>query len=158
MEIRQAEYKDIPQLIKMRWDFTLEDYPDKGIREEEYENFEAECSSFLETALANGKWTVWVAEVNGEIVSHIYIEQIEKVPRPGRVTQPFAYMTNVYTCPEYRGQGIGGKLLAAVNTWAAAEQYEFMIVWPSEAGVRHYEKHGYARCSDPMEYVPNGKN
>ena len=97
-----------------------------------------------------------MAETGGEIVSHIYIELVEKVPRPGRVTHPFAYMTNVYTCPGWRGQGIGGRLLDAVNDWAAAEQYEFIIVWPSEAGIRHYEKKGYNPCTEPMEYVPEG--
>ncbi|WP_338080684.1 GNAT family N-acetyltransferase [Cohnella luojiensis] len=48
-----------------------------------------------------------VAETNGVIASRIYIQLIDKVPRPGRVTYPFAYMTNVYTDPDYRSRGIG---------------------------------------------------
>ncbi|WP_240335300.1 GNAT family N-acetyltransferase [Paraliobacillus sediminis] len=64
----------------------------------------------LENARNSGQWFIWVAEENGEIVSHIFIELIHKVPRPGRVIYPFVYMTNVFTSKEYRNKGIGSKL------------------------------------------------
>ena len=54
-------------------------------------------STFLGNAINSGQWIIWVAEENKRVVSHIYIELIQKVPRPGRFTYPFAYMTNVYT-------------------------------------------------------------
>lgn len=150
MQIRLANKTDIEQLIKMRWDFTLEDYPDMGT-EVDYSSFEKECRGFLETAMESGKWFVWVAENNGKIVSHIYIELIQKVPRPGRVTHPFAYMTNVYTVHEYRGKGIGSKLISRVNAWVEEENFEFIIVWPSDTSIEFYGRNGYTLCSEPME-------
>jgi hypothetical protein len=44
MEIRLAEAKDIKQLIKMRWDFTIE--YDESKRHESFGEFEKECQSF----------------------------------------------------------------------------------------------------------------
>ncbi len=153
MIIRFAEEKGIEQLIKMRWDFTIE--YDESKNDASYGNFEKECHAFLASAINSGRWFIWVAEENDKIVSHIYIELIHKVPRPRRETYPFAYMTNVYTVPEYRGKGIGSKLLREVNKWVKENKYEFVIVWPSEDSIPYYEKNGYVHCKEPMEYFPS---
>lgn len=148
MNIRQANENDMESLIMMRWEFTLEHQP--HVRDD-YELFATECRTFLEQALSGEQWHIWVAETEGVIASHAYIQLIHKVPRPGRITYPFAYMTNVYTDPAYRSRGIGRKLLQAIREWAAASHYEFIIVWPSEESREFYSRNGYKLCSDPME-------
>ena len=153
MNIRFAEAKDIKQLIRMRWDFTIEH--DESKENESYDDFEKECQTFLENALKGDHWFIWVAEVDGKIASHIYIELIQKVPRPGRTTHPFAYMTNVYTVPEFRNKGVGSKLLKAINQWIKENKYEFVIVWPSDDSINYYKKNGYVHSTEPMEYFPS---
>ncbi|WP_052345906.1 GNAT family N-acetyltransferase [Paucisalibacillus sp. EB02] len=153
MNIRLAEKKDIKQLIKMRWDFTIEH--DESKANESYNDFEKECYVFLEKALNGPDWYIWVAEENGRVVSHIYIELIQKVPRPGRITHPFAYMTNVYTNPKYRNKGIGSKLLQSINSWIKENNYEFVIVWASDEAIEYYKKNGYVHSTEPMEYFPS---
>ncbi|WP_391209696.1 GNAT family N-acetyltransferase [Psychrobacillus sp. L4] len=128
MNIRLAESKDIGRLIHMRWDFTLEDNQAKIFDESDLEAFKIECQDFLEKAFDSETWFIWVAEENSKIVSHIYIELIQKVPRPGRRTHPFAFMTNVYTIKHFRNKGIGSKLITAINEWVEREKYEFIIV------------------------------
>ena len=140
MIIRIATKEDIDQLIRMRWDFTLEDDLDGTLKTEAYSDFYEECYDFLWKAIQSDIWSIWVAEENGMIVSNIYIELIHKVPRPGRITHPFAYMTNVYTKPDYRGKGIGSKLISKINEWAKENKYEFIIVWPSDEGLILQEK------------------
>lgn len=152
MNIRKAELKDIERLIKMRWDFTVE-YDDKGkINNSEFIGFQKECKNFLVDALNGQRWVIWIAEVNGEIVSHIYLELIQKVPRPGRITNPFVYMTNVYTEKKYRGQGIGSKLIAHINNWSLEMKYEFIMVCPSEESSEFYKTNGYKNCNEPLEF------
>jgi GNAT superfamily N-acetyltransferase len=153
MNIRLAEAKDIKQLIKMRWDFTIE--YDESKRNASFNDFEKECQSFLENAINCGQWFIWVAEENEKVVSHIYIELIQKVPRPGRITYPFAYMTNVYTVPEYRNMGVGSKILKTIDKWIKENNYEFVIVWPSDESINYYKKNGYVHCKEPMEYFPS---
>jgi len=155
MQIRLAEAGDIDQLIQMRWDFTLEDYEVHTFNENDYELFEVECRQFLESAISSDIWFIWVAEEEGKIVSHIYLELIQKVPRPGRITHPFVYMTNVYTVKDYRNRGIGSQLITAINEWVEKDQYEFIMVWPSEDSINYYQKNGYIHCKEPMEYFPN---
>ena len=152
MEVRLAEQKDIKQLIRMRWDNTI--LFDESKKDASYEEFELECQAFLEQALRNGQWFIWVAVENGKIVSHIYIVLVNKVPRPGRITHPFAYMTNVYTLPEYQNKGVGSKILSRIHEWVKEQAYEFVIVWPSEEAVNYYRKNGYVECTDPMIYKP----
>ena len=55
---------------------------------------------------------------------------------------------------EYRGKGIGSKVLHSVNKWVKENNYEFVIVWPSEDAIPYYEKNGYVHCKEPMEYFP----
>ncbi|MGD7043134.1 GNAT family N-acetyltransferase [Jeotgalibacillus proteolyticus] len=153
MNIRLAEAKDINQLIKMRWDNTIEF--DESKKDESYEGFERECQTFLENALNSSQWFIWVAEDKGRIISHIYIELIQKVPRPGRVTHPFVYMTNVYTIPEYRKGGVGSRVLSTINDWIRENKFEFVIVWPSDEAGDFYKKNGYVYCTEPMEYFPS---
>ncbi|MDP5273591.1 GNAT family N-acetyltransferase [Chengkuizengella axinellae] len=153
MNIRLAEAKDIKQLIKMRWDSTIE--VDESKKNESYDDFEKECQIFLENALNSSQWYIWVAAEKETVVSHIYIELIQKVPRPGRTTYPFAYMTNVYTVPKYRNKGVGSKVLGSINKWIKENNYEFVIVWPSDEAINYYKKNGYVHCTEPMEYFPS---
>ncbi|WP_280771621.1 GNAT family N-acetyltransferase [Salipaludibacillus daqingensis] len=153
MNIRLAEAKDISQLISMRWDFTIEN--DESKRNASFDDFEKECRSFLEKAMASDHWFIWVGEENGKVASHIYIELMHKVPRPGRKTYPFAYMTNVYTDPEFRNKGVGSKMLQTINKWIKENKYEFVVVWPSDKSINYYKKNGYVHCTEPMEYLPS---
>lgn len=155
MNIRLAESKDIKQLIKMRWDFTIEHDESKKIEQSSFDDFEVEYQSFLENTLKSNQWFIWVAEINGEVVSHIYVELIQKVPRPGRITYPFVYMTNVYTIKEYRNKGIGSKLIDSINKWTKENRYEFIIVWPSEESNNFYKKNKYVQCAEALEYFPS---
>jgi len=148
MNIRKATEEDIEALILMRWEFTLEHR--SGVSND-FEFFATECQAFLEEAINSERWRIWIAELDGIIASHIYVQLIDKVPRPGRITYPFAYMTNVYTDPEYRSQGIGSQLLKTIQEWAAANKFEFIIVWPSDESRGFYARNGYRLCNDPME-------
>ncbi|SHH28420.1 GNAT family N-acetyltransferase [Virgibacillus chiguensis] len=153
MDIRFAEKKDIKQLIKMRWDFTIE--YDESKRNASYYSFEKECQIFLENAMNSSQWFIWVAEENEKVISHIYVELIQKVPRPGRVTHPFAYMTNVFTIPDYRNKGVGSKMLKTINNWTKENNYEFVIVWPNDESINYYKKNGYVYCKESMGYFPS---
>jgi len=151
---RQAVLDDVDQLVRMRWDFTNE-YNEDKVSEEAYAAFHSECAAFLAEAIRSDRWFIWVAEREGRLYSHAYIQLVSKVPRPGRVTHPFAYMTNVYTVPVSRGSGIGSQLFAEIESWSRQNLHEFIIVWPSEWSTAFYERNGYKRCAEPMELMLN---
>jgi hypothetical protein len=79
--IRLATFDDIDELVQMRWDFSEEENPRHSVS---FEEFYPICSEFLRKAMNSGDWYIWIAEVEGRIVSHMYLQLIHKVPR--RVT------------------------------------------------------------------------
>ena len=151
VELRQAMLDDVAQLAEMRCDFRMEDAAsappiDKAA-------FLAECQSFLLAGLTSGTWACWLAQMDGRIVSHIFVQRIEKIPKPGKTRDCFGYLSNVYTRPAYRGQGIGSALLERVKAWAKGEDYEFLLTWPSDASVHFYERAGFEHKNESLEYA-----
>ena len=78
--VRPAQVGDIDDLVRMRADFTFEH---GGPTLPTNPGYEDECRAFLEKALAGDRWQIWVAELDGAVVSHAYVALIDKVPRPG---------------------------------------------------------------------------
>jgi predicted N-acetyltransferase YhbS len=143
--IRRAALTDVDELVAMRRDFTFEDEEPQGRTSRP--QYEAECREFLTEAISTGRWDIWVAEVGGQIASHVYVALIDKVPRPMRAHRRIGYMTNVYTRPPHRASGIGGKLVQRAQEAARQAEVELMIVWPSPKSVAFYERHGFKRAS-----------
>jgi ribosomal protein S18 acetylase RimI-like enzyme len=145
VEIRPATSDDIEQLVELRRRFTFEDG-----RGDERPEFEDECRSFLDEAIATGRWRIWVACVGPQIVSHLFVALIDKVPRPTRENRRIAYLTNVYTVPEYRNRGIGARLLVAAQADAASHDVELIVVWPSDESLGFYRDRGFESERDPL--------
>lgn len=146
--IRLATWDDRDKLVQMRWDFSEEDNK-SGTN---FEEFQLICRAFLVNALSGSNWKIWVAEVDGEIVSHMYLQLIHKVPRPGKSSDPyFGYVTNVYTRPSYRSKGLGTKIHQAMEQWSKEHGVEFLILWPSTNSVDFYERNEFARSEEALE-------
>ena len=148
---RMAAEADVGALALMRWDFRLEESP--GRPRHDQASFLDACSDFLRQGLAEQRWTYWIAQHDALLVAHIFIQRIPKVPKPNRLDDALGYVTNVYTRPGYRGQGIGTQLMAHVLQWAGEQDLESLIVWPSETSVRFYQRAGFQGSSDMLEYT-----
>jgi GNAT superfamily N-acetyltransferase len=114
--IRRATGADVAELARLRWEFKLEEEPaapDAGARRA----FLSECETWLRTRL-DGGWKAWVAEPDGQIVGHVFVSVVERMPSPTGIDAPIGYVTNFYVAPRYRDRGIGASLLEAVNDYA----------------------------------------
>lgn len=147
--VRLATLDDVDELVQMRWDFSEEDYPDSMVS---FEEFHQICSGFLIKAIESGNWIIWVAEADKNIVSHMYLQLIHKVPRPGKSPDPYyGYVTNVYTRPAFRSQGFGTKIHIAMEEWSKDNNVEFLILWPSSNSVPFYSKNGFSPSEEAVE-------
>ena len=148
MIYRLAGETDLPALAQMRRDFRSEYKPPDAMSEEE---FLPGCLDFLRQSLASGRWALWIAEEDGHIVSQAFIEVIAKMPDLHNFERGFGYVTNVYTRPEYRNQGIGAQLMEHLHAWAVEHNLEFLILWPSSRAVPFYARAGYHPIERALE-------
>ena len=141
MEYRLATTLDSFQLADCRWAYWLEDGVDPAAQDQDtfFEDFE----KWL-TARMNVTWFVWCAIENGTVVSHVYIQRIEKLPKPSAPVDQFGYVTNVYTRPGYRSKGIGTVLVNHVKAWALETDLEFLVLWPSEDSIPFWKRSDFA--------------
>ena len=150
MIYRPAVADDFEQLARLRWDFRTEYTQDPPPIP--WEAFRQMMLDFLRQAFESGEWTVWVAEEEGQIVAQAFIRRIQKVPRPAKVQPAFGYVTNVFTRPAYRNQGVGAELMRCVQAWAKAKGLEMLVLWPSKRAVSFYRRAGFVHPTEAMEF------
>ena len=155
---RPAAFHDVRELAEMRWEFRIEETPGLAARHER-EAFVTACQAWIQNVLALGTWTIWLAEAEGRVVSHAFVQLVDKVPRPGRHIDRYGYLTNVYTRPAYRNRGIGGELLEWVKWWALGADLELLLAWPSEEARPIYERAGFSAEDEAMTLIlrPDGE-
>jgi GNAT superfamily N-acetyltransferase len=154
MNYRLAAEQDFPRLAEMRWDFRTEyKLPEGTLPKAE---FISAFVDFLRQGQTSGKWAYWIAEVEGLIIAQAFVQRIQKVPTPWSIQREFGYVTNVYTDPAYRNQGIGARLMEHLQEWARQQNLEMLVLWPSQRAVPFYQRGGFYRPTEAMEYPLNG--
>jgi len=146
---RQATPNDFASLAQMRWDFRTEMLT-RPLPPETEQAFIPVMLEFLEQAYHNGQWVMWLAEENGVIVSHVYIERIRKVPRPTSFDCEYGYLTNMYTLPAWRGKEVGAELLRHAVDWAREQKLEMIILWPAKGREAFYQRGGFIHEPEAM--------
>lgn len=136
--IRTATIDDAPDLARLRWDLSEKPARDAVSLDDFQELFE----SFHAKAL-QGRWRIWVAEDKGQLIGNMWLQLVEKVPRPGDSPPHLGYLTNVYIQEGHRGQGLGQKMLEQIVDWCRQERLELILVWPSPEGRSLYQRLGF---------------
>ncbi len=151
LKYRIADETDVVALAEMRWEFQTADNDSSPIvSRAEFIEF---CSDFLKQGLCQKHWVYWIAELQGEIVSHIFVQRVRGVPRPTWLNNAYGYVSNVYTKPAYRNQGIGTELMQHVLSWAKHQEIDVLIVSISEASFTFYERAGFTAKNEWMECI-----
>jgi len=149
MNIRLATINDADCLAKLFWEHNNEFEPhnpvDKGV-------FVSECAKNIKHRLGNDLYC-WVAQSNERIVAHANVIVAQKIPKPGKIIRRWGRLSTVRTIPEFRNQGIGGKLMERITSWCHEQGFEELLVGPSEKSVAFYERSGFKHETDIMEML-----
>ncbi len=111
-------------------------------------------STFVRQAIENREAIVWIAKDQERVISTAWVIPIRKVPWPDPWEARWAYVTDVYTYPPYRGRGIGAQLMRRVQQWAFDERLEFLILWPSDTSARWYRRLGFQAEPEALVWRP----
>lgn len=135
-----ADLDDAPELARLRWDFS----PAYGAAPTgDFDSFAASMSAFLAKGIEDSRVGVFVADVGTRLVANLWVEVVEKVPRPGLEKAAWGYVTNTYTEAAFRNTGLGTKILEIAINWAYLRKLELLIVWPSDESTEFYRRAGF---------------
>ncbi|GAA1108815.1 GNAT family N-acetyltransferase [Streptomyces javensis] len=68
-------------------------------------------------------------------------------------------LRSVWVSPEARGQGVGGRLIAAVESWAlrtGATALRLAVLPGNAPAIALYERHGFAATGEPGDLLADG--
>jgi len=143
--IRQAIVEDLPQIADFRWRLKTGDAAEFDAVQRA-----AFVSAFVTEQSQSRNFSHWVAELDCQLVAIMSIGRVPKLPSPDQRSAALGYLTNCYTLPAFRRLGIGSRLLAVIITWARAQEYELLLVWPSDPSYAFYGRSGFRKCDDPL--------
>jgi hypothetical protein len=75
--IRRARAGDAAALARLRQQFKHED-DDRIVSERD--GFVVECQRWLHDRLTSGRWLAWVADCDGMVHGHVFVNRVERVP------------------------------------------------------------------------------
>jgi GNAT superfamily N-acetyltransferase len=146
-EIRRAGPRDAQALAAMRYDFRTELAPPA----EPERQFLDRATAWFADRLAHGGWTGWIAEEQEQPVGLVLVQLVGKVPNPVVEPEALGYVSSLYVRPQWRGRGIGDRLLRAAVGFCRDYGVESVVLWPSPRSVPLYERHGFRHQAEVME-------
>ena len=151
MEIRLANEADYNELALMKWEHGVEDDIDYGEHNLDGVNKDEFVEEFFAFLKAHREYEIIVAEVNGIVVSAMFVYLIPKLPKPNGNAKYIAYLTNVYTKKEYRNKGIGTQMMNYIKSYLIEKKCELLFAWPSDNSIAWYQRNGFSEDNEIFE-------
>ncbi len=151
MEIRLANEADYNELALMKWEHGVEDDIDYGEHNLDGVNKDEFVEEFFAFLKAHKEYEIIVAEVNGIVVSAMFVYLIPKLPKPNGNAKYIAYLTNVYTKKEYRNKGIGTQMMNYIKSYLIEKKCELLFAWPSDNSIAWYQRNGFSEDNEIFE-------
>ncbi|MEO2078190.1 MAG: GNAT family N-acetyltransferase [Bacillus sp. (in: firmicutes)] len=145
MKYRKASINDIEKLVELR----KKQLVDEGI--EPNIDIDTELSVFFKNKLRDGTLIQWLVEDNEEIIACGAVVFYEFPPSYTNKTGKKAYIANMYTNKNYRGQGIATKLLTKLVDEVKNSGVTKIWLGASKMGRPVYKKFGFIETDEFLE-------
>lgn len=149
IEIKRAEIADMERIMEWRMAVLHEvfDVPASQSMEE----LEQANRRYYAAMLPLDKHIACFACAEGRIVGCGGICLYQEMPSPDNPSGQCAYLMNIYTCPEFRGHGVGKEVVQWLVRQAKERQITKIYLETSSTGRRLYEKAGFTDMPDMMK-------
>jgi GNAT superfamily N-acetyltransferase len=149
LSIRRAISDDIDQLVRLR--LLLFEEAGDPLQQKQAEALKETTRVYLTRFLPQETFLAWVAESDRQIVATSGLVLFERPPAPGSLSGQEAYVLNMYTLPQWRGQGLATALLQEIIHFTKRTTIKRLWLHATESGRPIYEKAGFVIASDEME-------
>lgn len=144
MEYRIATTDDIEVLVELRKQLVA----DCGVPVREVDD---ELRAYFQRQLTGNSFVEWLGFENGQAVASATIVFYEFVPSDANKSGVRGYITNMYTTPEYRRQGIATTLLGRLAEEARVRGVKRLWLHAAEMGRPVYLKFGFREAGGFLE-------
>ncbi len=145
MNYRKANMDDIDKLVELRKKQLAAEGIESSI------NIDKELSLFFENKLSDGSLIQWLVEDNDEIIACGAVIFYEFPPSYTNKSGKKAYISNMYTNENYRGQGIATKILSKLVDEAKITGVSKIWLEASAMGRPVYKKFGFVETDEFLE-------
>ena len=155
--IRVASAADAGILAASRYRFrTTFDSPQPDARDAAFETeaaFVGRAVPLIENFLRGGRWRAWIAEHDGRICGHLFLQLVDKLPNPDpREPERLAYLTSFFVEPDVRDRGVGAALMQQLEAFAQWSDVEKILIVGTTVRSRSlYARRGYASAPDLLQ-------
>ena len=139
--IRRATLQDVEALVSLR--LKLQQESGHLTEGQALSDLRRATQQYLLEALPTEAFLVWVAEVSGQIVATSGLIFSQKPPSERNLSGVEAYILNMYTLLEWRGQGIATALLHTLMTFVKRTKAHRVWMYATQDGKPLYEKAGF---------------
>ncbi len=158
MIFEKADINDVSGLIELRIEYLLEDYGD--LSEDRLTIITNNLQSYFKYHL-NKDLFAFVCRDTDRIVSCCFLCVSEKPPNPTFINGKTGTILNVYTKPEYRKNGIAGKLIKMLLDESEKTGLDYVELKATESGYNLYKSIGFEDVISKyhnMKYVIDQNN
>ena len=151
VSVKKADLNDIDLL--MEWRMRVLDEVFSGYDVIMRDTISNNNKAYYIEHLSDGTHTACFAfnEENGEIVGCGGICYQEEMPSPDNLTGTNGYLMNIYTLPEYRGRGVGRKIIDFLVDEAKRKGTSKIYLESSKDAKHLYEEIGFSDMQDYMK-------
>ena len=143
--IREAGIEDIPVLLAHR-SGMFRDMDHTG--EEEMRRMLAAAGQFIRTALEDGSYRAWIAEVEGRAVGGGAVHIVPWIPGYADPSPCRAYVHSVYVEPAFRRKRIARCLMEEMVAWCRERGLRSVTLHASEQGRPLYAGMGFTATNE----------
>lgn len=145
MTIREINLGDVGIITRMRIQM-LEEVSDQPLPE----GLDSSVHRFIMKHMLDNTCLGMAAEQDGQIIADAVIYLFETMPDEFNVRGLTAILYNVYTLPEFRGQGIMTRMLPEVIRLAREAGAEELKMSAEKKAIPLYERMGFQLCDNSM--------
>ena len=147
--IRQVFVNEIDTLMEWRMEVLhrVFDIPQSDDMRDLY----AANLEYYKTAIPSGEHIAVFAQIENVIIGCGGLCLYREMPSPDNLTGQCAYLMNIYTKEEYRGQGVGKAIAGWLVDYAKEQGITKIYLETSECGRPLYESLGFHDMQDYMK-------
>lgn len=151
ISIRQACLDDLDVLVRLRVALLEEMGDIKSVTAREA--VAEKNTMYITENIQKGDFLCWVAEIDGNIVGTGGLTFWKKPPNYKCLTGSEAYIMNMYTLPEWRGNGIATAILQKIIRFVRTTDATRIWLHATKGGRPVYEKERFVVPPNELEFT-----